>query len=201
MTEAKWKKHYEQAGIKNIKAAYTLTKALEFFEKEKFERGFAVDLGSGNGIDTIELLKRGWKVMAVDQEPEAHHQTLLAIPDHLKEKIITSQVAFEDIELPCTDLVNATFSIPFCHPSHFIVFWDKVVKSIPKGGRFSGQFFGVNDSWSSNPEMTFLTREEIKTVFKSFNVEYFHEANKDGLTISGNTKHWHVFHIVAKKMI
>ncbi len=33
--------------------------------------GFAVDLGCGEGRDTIELLRRGWSVQAIDSEPTA----------------------------------------------------------------------------------------------------------------------------------
>ena len=33
--------------------------------------GLAVDLGAGTGRDTAELLRRGWRVIAIDREPEA----------------------------------------------------------------------------------------------------------------------------------
>ena len=32
---------------------------------------FAVDLGCGSGADTIALLKRRWRVLAIDGEAEA----------------------------------------------------------------------------------------------------------------------------------
>ena len=31
----------------------------------------AIDLGSGDGTETLELLRRGWRVLAIDQEPDA----------------------------------------------------------------------------------------------------------------------------------
>ncbi|MEC4815643.1 MAG: methyltransferase domain-containing protein [Scytonema sp. PMC 1069.18] len=32
---------------------------------------FAVDLGCGDGRDTVELLRQGWRVLAIDGEAEA----------------------------------------------------------------------------------------------------------------------------------
>jgi trans-aconitate methyltransferase len=37
---------------------------------------FAVDLGCGAGRDTAELLRRGWRVLAIDAEAEAIRRLL-----------------------------------------------------------------------------------------------------------------------------
>ena len=34
----------------------------------------AIDLGCGDGRDVVEILRRGWRVVAVDAEPEALRQ-------------------------------------------------------------------------------------------------------------------------------
>src|SRR5690606_27911670 len=52
----------------------TLLRALALFEAEPAPEGrprHAVDLGCGEGRDSAELIRRGWRVTAVDAHPEA----------------------------------------------------------------------------------------------------------------------------------
>ena len=48
----------------------TLVRALDLFTDEGFAGGLAVDIAAGEGRDTLELLKRGWNVVATDGHPE-----------------------------------------------------------------------------------------------------------------------------------
>jgi len=48
--------------------------------------------------------------------------------------------------------------------------------------------------------MTFHTTEEAKSLFKDFEVLDFEEEEKDGQTADGHAKHWHVFHLIARKI-
>ena len=47
--------------------------------------------------------------------------------------------------------------------------------------------------------MTFHTSEEVRTLFKQFDVEIFNEIEEEGRTAVGNAKHWHLFAVVAIK--
>ncbi len=49
----------------------TLLQALARFDIETPAIGFSVDLGCGDGRDTVELLRRGWRVLGIDGEGEA----------------------------------------------------------------------------------------------------------------------------------
>jgi tellurite methyltransferase len=49
-------------GVKGRPPRPTLSRAADAFAGP----GFAVDLGCGDGRDTIELLRRGWRVLAID---------------------------------------------------------------------------------------------------------------------------------------
>ncbi|MFQ3618994.1 MAG: class I SAM-dependent methyltransferase, partial [Cyanobacteriota bacterium] len=55
----------------------TLLRSLSLFDAEagaagsEHFAGFAVDIGCGEGRDTAELVRRGWRVLAIDGEPEA----------------------------------------------------------------------------------------------------------------------------------
>ena len=65
-----WGRYYEVA--KGGAPRETLRLALDLFESEGGEgERLAVDLGCGEGRDTLELLRRGWRVLAIDDEREA----------------------------------------------------------------------------------------------------------------------------------
>src|SRR5438046_10615075 len=51
----------------------TLLAALNGFARDapRTDPALAVDLGCGGGTDTVELLRRGWRVLAIDAEPHA----------------------------------------------------------------------------------------------------------------------------------
>ena len=196
-----WSSYYKNKS--NLVPRDTLLKALEFFEKEKNqdEQMFAIDLGCGHGADTLELLKRNWKVLAIDYSPDG-----LAI---LEESVIPSRkrnfrkmnMSFEELKLMKCNFLNASYSIPFCKPQSFGNLWNEIENSILKDGRFAGNFFGINDSWAKDKMMTFHSKEDVNKLFNNFIIEYFEEKDEDGVTASGESKHWHVFSVIARKSI
>jgi tellurite methyltransferase len=181
-------------------ARETLVEALQRFAAEPAsDARFAVDLGCGEGRDTAELLARGWFVHATDGHPEAI-QRLVARPDLADPARLTMQLCpFERTALPPCDLVNASFSLPFCEPDHFEALWGRLVRSIRPGGRFAGQLFGERDSWAALPDRTHHTRAQAERLLQPFAVESLKEEEREGQDCSGAGKHWHVFHIVARK--
>jgi len=185
----------------------TLLAALARFDTESLNKEeipiqqsrFAVDLGCGEGRDTVELLRRGWRVLAVDGEAEAITR-LLNRPDLNREFLETRVVRFEDVLLTeSVDLVNASFSLPFCPPKSFPIVWENIISSLRSGGRFSGQLFGNRDSWAIYTSMNHHTRQEVEMLLQSFEIEMLEEEDHPGKTAIGEEKHWHIFHIVARK--
>ncbi len=47
--------------------------------------------------------------------------------------------------------------------------------------------------------MTFHTREQAENLIEDLEVIYFKEKKKDDKTAKDDMKHWHEFHIIAKK--
>ena len=157
----------------------TLVRALDLFTDEGFTGGLAVDIAAGEGRDTLELLKRGWKVVATDGHPDAFSYLWPRVPEGWKLRLTTVQVNFADMEvLPC-DLVNASFALPFCEPGNFLRLWDRIVTAIRPGGRFAGQFFGKRDSWASISNRTHHSREEMLKLLQSFDIEMISEEERD----------------------
>jgi tellurite methyltransferase len=179
----------------------TLLLAHRYFELENQNTGRAVDLGAGTGRDSLFLLKSGWRVLALDAELRSIDIILNRI-DPCYEPNLEVQVApFSDMILPSDiNLVNASYSLPFCNPQDFQQCWETIVDSLVDGGRFCGQFFGPEDEWADNPRLTFLSYEEVLTLFEGrFQIEYMQIEKGFLPCANGQMKRWHVFHVVAKK--
>jgi hypothetical protein len=88
---------------------------------------------------------------------------------------------------------------PILRPGHFPALWEKVTKAVKTGGRFAGQFFGVNDTWAYRKDMIFHTGEQVRALFADFEIESFHEQDEEGEATTG-PKHWHVFTVIARKI-
>ena len=84
-------------------------------------------------------------------------------------------------------------------PSDFTTCGRESARHCRAGGRFSGQWYGPRDSWVGRPGITFLSRDEATALLKGSSVEMFEEEEADSVTPRGKPKHWHIFHIVARK--
>ncbi|MBD2177496.1 class I SAM-dependent methyltransferase [Pseudanabaena sp. FACHB-1998] len=180
----------------------TLLKALNLFELEKSPKSplFAVDLGCGDGRDTVELLERGWQVLAIDGNEEAI--AMLRDRKDIDSTLLETQVmSFENLTIPNSqDLINSSFALPFCHPDDFPNLWNKIIASLRVGGRFCGQLFGDRDTWATTyTNMTHYPKPQVEQLLQSFKVEFFEEEEHHGVTAMGEQKYWHIFHIVASK--
>jgi len=164
------------------------------------ESGRALDLGAGAGRDTRYLLEHGFQVTAVDAEPGSM-ALLAALPqDHLQ----VVQSGFEDFDFaPATyDLISAQYSLPFMPTEHFSTVFGRLKAALVPGGVFAGQFFGVHDEWNNAERahaMTFLTRAEAEDLVSDLEVIELTEEDADGHTADGSPKHWHIFHILARR--
>jgi SAM-dependent methyltransferase len=190
-----WAGYYEATA--NRPPRRTLLEALARFAPASPR--FAVDLGCGDGRDTIELLRRGWSVLAIDGEPAAIER-LRARPDLPAGAALTCLCQrFEDAAWPAADLVNASFSLPLCPPDRFPDLWTRIVGSLKPGGRFAGQLYGDRDGWAGRPDITHMSRDAAEHLLRDLHVELFEEEESDAVTPRGKPKHWHIFHIVARR--
>ncbi|MDV2995456.1 MAG: hypothetical protein N4J56_005110 [Chroococcidiopsis sp. SAG 2025] len=196
--ERNWSAYYQ--AVEGRPPRDTLLAALTSFEALPAESSrFAVDLGCGDGRDTVELLKRGWRVLGIDGEAEAIAR-LQNRPDVDLHRLETLVMRFEDIVLPeSVDLINASFCLPFCPPEHFSSLWNKIIAALRVGGRFCGQLFGNRDSWAVYPNMSHHTRAQVEELLQPFKIEWLQEEEHPGKTALGEQKYWHIFHIVACK--
>lgn len=161
--------------------------------------GFAVDLGCGEGRDTIELLRRNWTVLALDSEPTAI-AGLMARHDLPSGNRLDTRVArFEDTIWPSADLVNASFALFFCAATAFDPLWRKMIRSLKPGGRFAGQLLGENDSWAQRRNVVTHDRAGIDRLVVGLTIELHEIEETDGVTPRGEAKHWHIHHLVLTR--
>ncbi len=192
MTENTWKDYYEKT--KNRKPDQLLVRAVSLVVDKKS----ALDLGIGTGNDTRYLLNEGFDVTGIDSDPNVK----LYLNDIYNQPNFDLVIdAFEDFNFQKYDLINARYSLPFLNPAGFAKIIVQIKNSLNRDGIFVGQFFGEQDEWN-NPEteMTFVTKEEAKEILSDMEIIEIVEENKEGKTATGSNKHWHVFHILAKKI-
>ncbi|HMR30794.1 MAG TPA: methyltransferase domain-containing protein [Geminicoccaceae bacterium] len=175
----------------------TLLAALDAFAGEGRPAGHALDLGCGIGRDTLPILGRGWTVTAIDRDPEALAVLRRRAGDAAG--LTVEPGRFEDLALPPCELVNASFALPLCPPSRFAGLWTRIGAALRPGGRFAGQLYGPEDGWKDRPGMTFHSRPEVEALLAGWSVERLDEDHADAVTQHGKTKHWHIWHVVARK--
>jgi len=95
-------------------------------------------------------------------------------------------------------LVNASYALPLAQPEGFDALWTRIVDSLRPDGRFSGQLFGVNDDWARSGVVV-KSRAEVEAMLAPFEIERLQEFDGEDTTAIGSRKHWHVFHVVARK--
>ena len=191
-----WRAYYARTGARPPRE--TLVRALDGYD-ETAGPGFAVDLGCGGGRDTVELLRRGWRVLALDAQAAAIEA--LRSRDDLPAtgRLETVVRSFEDAEIPGADLINSSFALPLCRPASFPGLWARIAAALAPGGRFAGQLYGDRDEWFGDSSITFHTRGQAEALFAGFVIEFFREEEDDALTPRGRRKHWHIFHIAARR--
>jgi tellurite methyltransferase len=180
----------------------TLLLAQKYFQLENKIGGMAADLGAGTGRDTLFLLQQGWSVLALDAEQLSIDILLNRVDVSYINRLEVTTTPFSEMMLPNNlDLINASYSLPFCKPQDFSQCWRMITDQLAIGGRFSGQFFGEKHDWAINPNRTFHSYEKMLRLFEDqFVIEYL--QIEDGLIpcVNGKMRHWHVYHVVAKKI-
>ena len=112
-----------------------------FVNKISPKYGKAIELGCGEGNDTVYLIKNNWKVLAVDIK-----NTEKIIREKLNqeenERLIFLNQNFQNMQFEQVDLILANNSLPFCNKEIFFKLWNKIENSILLDGYFLGTFFG-----------------------------------------------------------
>ncbi len=176
----------------------TLVRAVSFCKNKKF----ALDLGSGNFIESKFLAKKGFKVVAIDHALEAKKYA-----KKLHKNIKFLNISFKEYDYPkkTFDLVTSQYSLHLYGHKGFNSFIKKIKNTLKPGGVFVGQFFGVRDDWNLGKvpfpayDYVFHTKKQALGLLSDMKIFEFIEYEEDGKTDLGKLKHWHQFYFIAQK--
>jgi tellurite methyltransferase len=160
---------------------------------------FAVDLGCGAGRDARELLRRGWRVLAMDDEPAAIEALLAATPEDDRARLQTRVADLASFEIPACDLVNASVSLQFLRADAYARTFERIAAALVPGGRFAGLLYGDRDEAAADPDVTCPSPDEIRARLGGYEIESWTEREEDGKMALGDPHHIHLIEVVARR--
>jgi len=144
-----------------------------------------LDIGCGSGREAVYLAKRGWQVVAVDNQNEAIQRS-----NNLAQE---NNVSIEAIE---TDIIQGEYSVAEESFDLIIMFrflhrplFEKIQKWLKPGGTFLIETFSIEAAKFGKPKRKHLMVKpnEIKHYFKGMIVsDDFHRTLSDGRPLIGN---------------
>jgi SAM-dependent methyltransferase len=160
--------------------------------------GRAVEIGFGDGTETLALLDAGWHVTAIDPTAVAADALRATVPPAVAARLEIITATAQDTDLPAFDLLYAGYALSFIRREAFRRFWAHVRDRLRPGGLLVVNIFGVRDSWAEDPDMTFIARGDVERMVEGLEAIAIDEEDQDGDSFAGR-KHWHVFDIVARR--
>lgn len=175
-----------------------LRRTLGFFAVEGRLPGIAIDLGCGSGADSLELLRRGWTVHAVDSSAPALQLLQSTTDPAWRSRLHLHAEPFERWTFPDADLVWASYSLPFCPAPAWPGLWARALAALRPGGRIAGDLFGVRHGFGDEGGVLLLTETDARALLHGLDLEAF-DIEDGRRPSSGTIVRWHAFGFAAHK--
>jgi tellurite methyltransferase len=159
--------------------------------------GFAIDLGCGDGADTLELLRQGWTVLTVDRQAAAITLVERNVPDRQRPRLQTLVADFTALALPAADLIYCGWSLPHCPAARFTGTWRNIRAALRPHGRITAHLLGHRDDWAPDPASSAFGPDALVALLAGLDVEHLEEIEEDRDSFDG-PKHWHYYEIIAR---
>jgi len=165
----------------------------------------AIDCGCGAGADIEYLLASGFKVYGFDIEDESISRCKKRFENN--NNVILSKAEFCSYTYPRASLIVADASLFFCPKPEFNHVWNNIYECLYPNGIFCGSFLGPEDAMAGPiydksgfwPEVSIFEENEVRNLFKSYDICRFTEHKTSGKTALGIPHDWHIYSVVAKK--
>lgn len=193
------KEYYDAMENREIRS--DLTFAVSIVTEPKI----AIDCGCGAGADIDYLLASDFKVYAFDIEDESISRCNKRFNNN--PDVILTKADFSSYQYPKASLVVADASLFFCPKTEFDSVWNKIYESLYPDGIFCGSFLGPEDTMAGPvnnksrfwPATSVFDEQEVKEIFKGYDICRFTEHKTFGKTPQGIPHDWHIYSVVAKK--
>lgn len=180
-----------------IKKAFSMNRSIQ-----ESQKGIAVDLGCGLSNTAIDLLKKGWKVYAVDKSSLVLKTLAKKVLEINKSWIKNGQLvlvnsSIEDFEYPeKVDLITAYDSLPYCDPRKIQGTFLKVKNALKHQGVFACNFFPYDRPEVDATLRTMFgawltTKNVVEAVTKS--IDFSEWSVVEGRSTNGFARQFHVF--------
>jgi SAM-dependent methyltransferase len=136
--------------------------------------------------------------VAIDAEKDAAQFLADRVPPRARRFLTQVVSPMEGIELPCADLIYASYPLPFCPPDKFPGVWSEIRRALRPGGHFAGQLFGDRDEWNGKRPLTFHSLRQVRALIRGYKVELLRESVEEGRSFEG-PKHWHFYDLILEK--
>jgi len=186
-------KYYEETNAKAPSAF--LVKTLKFAKGNK-----AIDLGCGSGVETREIAKNGFSIVAVDVNKDVKKYFSKEDLKNIKLKI----QSIENFRFVKCDFVFAKSSLVFLSPGKFYKVLENIKKSLKPGGIFAARLWGKKDSDNrsgKNHKCTFVSMDKLKNTFLGYKFLEIVEHEEDKFGADGRMKHWDFIDVIIQKPI
>ena len=194
--ESDWAAYYKSTIGREPRPLFV--KGMTALEAAGVEPGQAIEIGFGDGRETLALLDAGWHVLAIDPAPAAAEVLQSQVPADVAGRLEIRSVPAEDADLPPFDLLYAGYALPFLGADAFDRCWNAVRDRLRPGGLLVVNFFGPRDSWAGREGMRFVDLDAARRLVDHLEVLALDEEDQDGNSFLG-PKHWHVFDVIARR--
>jgi cyclopropane fatty-acyl-phospholipid synthase-like methyltransferase len=194
--EADWAEYYRHTLGREPRPLFA--KGIAALKAAGVSPGQAIEVGFGDGTETLALLDAGWRVLAIDAARQAAEVLESRVPASAADRLEIRTASAHEADLPPFDLLYSGYALSFLDPEAFRRFWTAVRARLRPGGHVVVNIFGVRDTWAGEPGMTFVDLDAVHRLVDGLDIGALDEEDAGGSSFSG-PKHWHVFDIVARR--
>src|SRR6185503_12918942 len=191
MADPTWKNYYEKTGYE----PNTLVKrALARIPRKT--RTNALDLGCGNGRDSLYLKSEGFElVVAVDSSPDAPAflgEGILRRAQTIEEAVLGKEGPYFDGYFDLAIALNSLFFLPKEAVEQVI---PQMYRALSPGGYMAFNVLGPDDEWvmSGDKRVSWFYEHDIARFEDDYHSVYSSKVSEAGQTADGEPKFWQTY--------
>lgn len=162
-------------------------------------KGRALDLGCGAGVDAKYLAENEFRVEAVDWHPACINQTR-KLCRNLSVDVTQKNIVDYKIKLNTYRLIISWNTLPFLRKKEAKEVLLNIQKGLRRGGFFVFGLSGTEDDWAKNrPAMSFFAIEELKRLLSKMEFIKILEIRERKKGAVGKIKFWHQVQGIAQR--